>query len=75
MMEKEMRWRKLIVKNGEDDQASGKLQDKWRKSRHLKCSHTQDKTQNIWQSSLITQAEFLYYVQNVGENIWGKTPY
>ena len=36
---------------GEDDWSrhleGGKLQDKWRKSRHLKCSHTLDKTQNI----------------------------
>ena len=27
------------------------------------------------QSSLIPQAEFLYYIQNLGENTWGKTPY
>jgi len=78
-MEKEMRWRKLMVKKGADDHAT------WRVGKS-KISEGRDATWNAHtlkirtktfkrQSSLITQVEFLYYIQNLGENRWGKTPY
>jgi len=46
---KEMRRRKFMVKKGEDDHATWRVGNSKisEKSRHLKCSHTQDKTQNI----------------------------
>jgi len=50
---KEMRWDEMKDAYGEEwwrwsrHLEGGKLQDKWRKSHNLKCSHTQDKTQNI----------------------------
>ena len=78
-MEKEMRWRKLMVKNGQDDHAT------WRVG-NSKISEGITATWNAHtlkirpktfrrQSSLITQVEFLYYIQNLGENTWGNTPY